>query len=111
MGRLCRYIQTASTGTAYHVKFVNDIWTACAVDVNNMERRSRRGRVGKHFLKAAEGPIVLAARANVHMDGSSVARRNLEYFENLQIACPWRVSRAQADRNCAALQALFNPSL
>jgi hypothetical protein len=81
---LCRNIQPARTGTSYHVKFVTDIRTACAVDMNDVECRSRCRCVGKNFLKAAEGPVrVLAASANVHVDRSTVAGRNLEYFENL----------------------------
>jgi hypothetical protein len=52
--------------------------------MNDVECRSRCRCVGKNFLKAAEGPVrVLAASANVHVDRSTVAGRNLEYFENL----------------------------
>jgi hypothetical protein len=52
---LRRDIQPASTGTSYHIKFVNDIWTAGALDMNDVECRSRCRCVRKNFLKAAEG--------------------------------------------------------
>jgi hypothetical protein len=69
-----RHIQTASTGTSYHVKFVDDIWTACTVNMNDVQGRARCSCVRKNFLKANEGSLgVLAASANVHVDRGAVA--------------------------------------
>jgi hypothetical protein len=52
--------------------------------MNDVQGRARCDCVRKNFLKAGEGPLlpIPAASANVHVDRSTVARANLEYFED-----------------------------
>src|SRR5258708_37909924 len=110
--RFGRYVQPAGAHSANHVEFVDHVKPACALDMNDMEWRSRGDCVRKYLLEPGEVSLFgRSTSTDMHVDGGAVACSNLKHFVDFPICGGGCVGRAKANRQRAAMQSLLDPCL
>src|SRR3979409_735322 len=110
--RFSCYVQAAGARSANHIEFMDYVEPTCALNVNDVERRSGGERIGKYFLEPRQVSLFgRSTSTNMHVDGGVVLRGNLKHLEDFPIGGSGCVGRTESHRQRAAMQPLLDPCL
>src|SRR3982074_672596 len=110
--RFSCYVQAAGARSANHIEFMDYVEPTCTLNVNDVDRRSDRERIGKYFLEPRQVSFFgRSTSTNMHVDGVMVLRGILKHLEDFPIGGRSCVSRTHTNRQRAAMQSFLEPRL
>src|SRR3981081_3490075 len=110
--RFSCYVQAAGARSANHIEFMDYVEPTCALNVNDVERRSGGERIGKYFLEPRQVSFFgRSTSTNTRVDRGMVLRAILKRLDDFPIGGRSCVSRAHTNRQRPAIQSLIDPPL